>query len=402
MDQSTSLTPEKINTLFQVACDLHQENKLGEAQAIYLQLLEHIDVPLLHYNIGLVYYSLEQFKEARNSFSKAHHGCPDDVDILFNLALSQKSCGNIEDAITMYCKLLEIEPRDIDTLYNLAGCYREQRYDEMAIASYHEVLKLAPDHKSATNNLAYMYHLTGNREQAIVYYQNLLKLAPDHEPAEHMLSSLLGSTPDAPPESYLIHLFDNYSEHYEESLVQKLNYSVPEQLRNILDQIEACPSRFPNGIDLGCGTGLSGLAFQDIVEVFEGVDISVKMVTLAKSKGVYSYVHTGTIESRLSLTPDRYDFILAADVFSYMGNLSKTFQLISKCSNSQCYFLFSTESDDIRDFTIRPTGRYAHGHAYIYEIAKTYNWEILLQQQANLRKEKGDWIRGDLWILRKC
>ncbi len=401
MDKSTSLTPEVINSLFQSACEFHQEGKLKEAKSLYIQLLECIDAPLLHYNLGLVYYSSDHFELAYGSFKNAHDNNPQDQDTIFNLALSQKQCGRVEDAIESYLKLLDLESNNIDALYNLAGCYREQRCDDQAIAFYTKVLELEPNHQSATSNLAYMYQLTGNTKQAIFHYHKLLALAPGDEAAIHMLSSLSGTTPDAPPEEYIRHLFDSYSDHYEESLVQNLRYNVPLQLRKQLNQLPGRPETFTHGIDLGCGTGLSGSAFKDIITVLDGVDISEKMIALAKMKTFYHSFSVGSIATILRQTPIKYDFILAADVFSYLGNLRETFQLIARCTLPDAYFLFSTESQSKANYSLRSTGRYAHADSYIRQLAEEFHWEIVSQEPTDLRMEKDDWISGDLWIMRK-
>lgn len=401
MDNSSSLTPEVIHSLFQSACQFHQEGRFEEAKSVYLQLLEHIDAPLLHYNLGLIYHSTQETELACDCFEHAHAGNPEDTDSLFNLALCQKNCGKFAKATESYLKLLDFDPHNIDALYNLAGCYREQRKDEQAIALYLKVLQLAPEHHSATSNLAYMYQLTDNTEQAIRYYQKLLELAPDNEAAGHMLASLLGTSSLAPPESYVRNLFNNYSDHYEESLVKNLQYDVPLQLRQHFNTLQVNTKSFKYGIDIGCGTGLSGLAFKDIVTVLDGVDISEKMIALAEGKCIYRSLVVSSIASALRQTVQTYDFVIAADVFAYLGDLEETFQLLSACTQPGGHFFFSTESGNTAGYSLRSSGRYTHGTEYIYALARKFGWLVELQQSTNLRMERGGWVIGNLWILRK-
>lgn len=401
MDTATLLTPEVINDLFQSACQLHQDGRLDEAKAIYHELLDHIDAPLLHYNLGLIYYAQEEMGSALACFEHALAGNPEDTDSLFNLALCQKNCGRLEEASRSFMKLLDQDPNNVDTLYNLASCQRERRNDEEAIALYLKVLELAPDHRSATSNLAYMYQLTDDTARAIHYYQKLLELTPGHAAAKHMLASLLGNTPDSPPESYVRDIFDNYSDHYEESLVKNLQYNVPEQLRKHFNQLPNVPARFSHGIDLGCGTGLSGIAFNDIITILDGVDLSEKMLALAKEKQIYHSLVVGNISDALKGTNSTYDFAIAADVFAYFGNLHETFRLLSACTSPGSVFCFSTEAGSEERYALRPSGRFSHGHQYIRDLAAEFRWSIELQESTNLRMERGGWVSGYLWILRK-
>ncbi len=401
MNVSNQANTEKITELFQSACQFHQEGKLTEAKSIYIELLDHVDSPLLHYNLGLVHYELEEKDIALMWFDSAAERQPDDCDSLFNLALCQKQCSKPAEAILTYQKVLILNPENVDAMYNLAGCYRDLRCDEDAINAYHAVLDCVSDHVSAINNLAYMYQLTGNTTSAIHYYKRLLSLEPDRDAARHMLASLEGITPDSPPESYVREVFDNYSERYEESLVKFLEYSVPVKLRQLLDSIQGLPRCFDHGIDLGCGTGLSGDAFHDIINFFDGIDLAPKMIEQSKQKNIYHDLHTANITDFLQSATTMYDFIVAADVFIYLGNLLDVFQLAADRTHPDALFCFSTETENGQSFTLQKTGRYAHSHEYIRNLAADTGWQIERSKPTNLRKERASWVIGTLWILRR-
>lgn len=312
MHQFTPLTPDALNNLFQEVCQNHQKGYFAEAKAGYAVLLENIDSPLLHYNLGLVHFELREIEAALSSFARAHAGNPTDQDTLFNLALCQKECGLFDDALSSYLKLIDLEPNHLDAIYNLAGCYRATRQDDQAIEQYLQVLQIDHGHQPAISNLAYMYQLTGDTANAIRYYRRLIELNPQREGARHMLSALLGDTADAPPESYVRELFDNYSDHYEQSLVVNLEYHVPRSLRDMLFSLPDCPHYFREGIDLGCGTGLSGEAFSDLIIHLDGVDLSAKMIALAAKKDIYRDLFVDNMTTALTRNKRNYDFVLAA------------------------------------------------------------------------------------------
>lgn len=401
MHQVTSPTPEQLNDLFHEACRHHQDGDLAEAKAGYRTLLDYVDAPLLHYNLGLIYFALHDTEDALASFAKAHAGNPTDSDTLFNLALCQKECGLFEDACTSYLKLIAIEPHHIDAIYNLAGCYRATRQDELAIDQYRLLLQQQPTHHSALSNLAYMYQLTGDTANAIRYYRRLVELDPDREGAKHMLAALLGDTFDAPPESYVRDLFDSYSDHYEQSLVVNLEYHVPLSLREMLTGLPGCPQHFHEGIDLGCGTGLSGESFGDIVDHLDGVDLSAKMIAIAAQKNIYRKLYLDNIATALTRNNRSYDFVLAADVFGYLGDLAPVIREVSSKTEPGSIFCGSIEAGDISPYNLQPSGRIAHSPDYFLELVQNHGWSVLQLSPTQLRRERDGWIKGYIWILQK-
>ncbi len=395
----TTATEEAFNNLFIKACRDQQSGSLDAAASGYMELLESFpQAPVLHYNIGLVYYEQGSFQQACAAFSRAAELNPADGDILFNLALSLKKNGDVEGAIVSFSEVLRLDPISIDTLYNLAGCYRETDRHQTAVQTYLKVLSLEPEHKSATNNLAYMYHYLGENEKAAHYYTKVLEYNPDHQAARHMLTALSGSGAESAPESYIAGVFDDYSTKYEQSLVTELKYTVPEQLRSTFDTLNQ-GRHFEHGLDLGCGTGLSGQPFVDIVGRFDGIDLSENMLQLAEEKDIYHTLHQDNIISFLNKTTDIFDFYIAADVFGYVGDLQEVFALLRERAGQTGLFCFSTEKLEDGEYTLRQTGRFAHSVKYIEHLAAATGWMLLNRQDQPIRKERDSWIEGSLWFL---
>ncbi|RWF80634.1 MAG: SAM-dependent methyltransferase, partial [Mesorhizobium sp.] len=72
----------------------------------------------------------------------------------------------------------------------------------------------------------------------------------------------------APPSAFVETLFDHYADNFEQSLVGKLGYRMPEFLDRAIRA--ASPGRFRLALDLGCGTGLMGERLRPIVDRLEG------------------------------------------------------------------------------------------------------------------------------------
>jgi predicted TPR repeat methyltransferase len=399
----TTHSDEELNRLFTEACNAQTEGRFTDAIERYLLLLGYFsDAPMLRYNLGLAYYSLDNFTSALHEFSQALTSHPEDIDTLFNLALCQKKTGDSQAAIATYRKLLQAMPDNSDGWYNLAGCYRDTYVDEQAISCYQRVLALDSEYLPALNNLAYLYHRSGDIQQAEVCYRQVLTLRPEDESAHYMLASLLGTPLGHAPDSYVHHFFDAYAEGFEKSLVDGLGYDNPRQLHECFKRCTAqkgMKNEYDHCLDLGCGTGLSGIAFKETVAVLDGVDLSANMLVQAAEKDCYNSLYQDSIIHYLQTTTETYDFFLATDVFIYVGALDDIFTALRAVARPNALFCFSTEALDSTGYQLRKTGRFAYSRDYIHNIAATTAWTVLTEESTRLRKERELWIAGDLWIL---
>lgn len=164
---------------------------------------------------------------------------------------------------------------------------------------------------------------------------------------------------------------------------------------------EKWKQNFQYGLDLGCGTGLGGEAFCTQVKCIDGVDLAPKMLDVARDKNIYAGLYVSEINEFLEGDVGPYDFVLAADVFAYLGDLENTFSLIYDKTAEDVLFCFSTEKDTGESYTLRPTGRFAHSVAYIENLVFKTGWKIAENHTSSLRKEQGEWIEGNLWFLTK-
>ena len=108
MQKPPHLSDEELNQIFIKAGEDQQHGLLDSAKSGYLRLLEYFpEAPLLHSNLGLVYFESGEYAKSRDSFLRAAELSPEDMDILFNLALAQKKSGDLEGAIASYKKVVE-------------------------------------------------------------------------------------------------------------------------------------------------------------------------------------------------------------------------------------------------------------------------------------------------------
>lgn len=76
---------------------------------------------------------------------------------------------------------------------------------------------------------------------------------------------------------------------------------------------------YQNGLDVGCGAGLSARALRQVCDRVTGADISAEMVRAALAlytEPAYSFVQAGAEE--IEAPPDTYDIVTAAGVINWI------------------------------------------------------------------------------------
>lgn len=390
--------PDNPELCYLLALLFFQEGKLNEAGHWFNRVITLApQAAPAHYNLGVILFEQGDYPRAAQAYEEAARLCPEDADIFFNLALTRKKLGQLDKAFSCYQKVLALTPDAEDVLYNLGVLCKDMHHHADSIWFFEKVVAANPDHPQALNNLGYLYHMEREVDKATAIYHKLIALDYNATMAAHMLAALTGQTTTAAPDTYIRSVFDSFSEHYDESLVEKLGYTIPSQLREMLLSQELHP--WPATLDMGCGTGLSGEAFVDLTEELTGLDLSPKMLEVAGKKGLYDRLYETDICSYLKKGTAFFDLFVAADVFVYIGDLSEIFSLVKERAAPGGLFLFSTELAG-QGFCLKPMGRYGHAESYIRELAHEHGFTMLKVRAANIRQEEGAWITGNLYLLR--
>ncbi len=399
--QLQELTADELKNKFIHACEMQEANSLDDAISIYDELLLFIpESPMVHFNMGLALFDIGNFEKAAKHYDIASRVSPEDPDIQYNQGLNLRRLGKRKDAITSFAKAIDLGDSSIDTLYNIALCHQDCKEFEDAAKFYSIILENDKNHLSTLNNLAYLCHKTGNLKKAEQLYRRLLLLNPQHTAAQHMLNALCGITPDNAPLEYIESVFDGYAGNFEENLLTELHYRTPTELwrfyREVFPENRECQC-----LDLGCGTGLAGLAFTSSCKELTGIDISDKILKEAEQKSLYKQLIKDDILSFLDTTEESFNLLIAADVFTYMGNLEPLFKACNKRCEADGVLCFSVEESKGDSFTLKETGRFGHPLSYIEKLCEKTDWKLISAERSNLRQEKNEWISGFLIILQK-
>lgn len=191
---------------------------------------------------------------------------------------------------------------------------------------------------------------------------------------------------EAMPAAFVEALFDQYAAGFDTALVGRLEYRGPGLLRDALEG-----RRFARAMDLGCGTGLAGEAFRDRVDWLEGCDISAAMLAQAQAKGVYDRLDK--VDLAALEIGARYDLILAADVFVYLGALERIVAWCAGSLNPGGVLAFTVESAEAA-LTLRESRRFAHSRAYLEDVLAAAGFSHRRFDPAVLRKDRGEGIPG--------
>ena len=220
-----------VQKSFQLAVRYHQAGRLGEAEALYRQILAvqpdhadalhflgviahqigHHDVAVerirqalvvapndaaAHSNLGEAYRAMGRFDEAIASYRRGLALEPDRPEIHNNLGLALAEQDKLDEAVAAHRRALALKPDYPEAHLNLGtALVRRNRLDE-AVAAFRRALELRPDYPEAHNNLGNAHKSRGELDAAIAAYRRALQLKPEHCSAHSNLIYALHFHPD--------------------------------------------------------------------------------------------------------------------------------------------------------------------------------------------------------------
>ena len=326
------------------------------------------------------HYRAGEYDLAAEYATQASANAPTDAEIKILSGLICLAQENTAEARICFQKALALDPRSVPALVNLANLETAAGEYETAEKHYKRALELS------VNIAETLTLLHGQKpETAIKIAQNWRRQAPDNAFAVHVCAALQGKLENENNQIYVEKLFDNFADNYE-LVLQKLDYGVVRSLRNFTGPVEGTL------VDLGCGTGLAGLAYQAAGTRLVGVDISEKMLAQARKKGIYKELIKADIVSWLLQKPQA-DAFVAADVFNYIGRLESVIDAAASVK-----LAFSTEDDHSVDTCrLTPSGRFAHNPEYVEKLLQKAGYHRIERQSSVLRTENGQPVKGTLW-----
>lgn len=288
------------------------------------------------------------------------------ADRRYDYAMAAKSDGDLVAAADLFQQALEIAPRWVAGWFALGEVEAARGETAAAEAALGEALALDP---------------------ADALGARLLLARLGRADAQEAMS-----------EAYIRTLYDDYAPRFEKALREGLSYRAPEILRDAV--LAACGTlgrepTFSRMLDLGCGTGLAGPVFAPLTAAIDGVDLSPRMVDLARQKGVYRSLAVGDLMAFLAGEPERSaDLVLAADVLIYVADLSPVFAGAARVLRPGGLLAFTVEAHDGEGLMLHASLRYAHGRDLIEAGLAAAGLALLALERVVLRTEAASPVAG--------
>ncbi len=350
---------------------------------------------------GLAHYEAGRFAAAEKDFAASLALVPGRPSTLTNLGAATLKLGRFAEAAALLDEALAQEPGNVQALGHRATALAELGRLNEALGCCDRALQLDSTRGALWTLRGNLLMEIGRAGEARAAFEQAIDHGADPQLTGYYLASLgAGAAPPTAPRVYVESLFDNYAEGFEKHLMQVLHYRAPEIL---VAELRRAGRHFKSTLDLGCGTGLCGLAMRPLTDQLHGVDVSGHMVQQAQARGVYDRVLQDDLVTYLDETTERYNLLVAADVFIYVGALEPVFAGAARVMERGAVFCFSVESCGDEDaFVLRPSLRYAHSLGYIRRLAEQYGFEISSTQEHPIRDDQRTPIAGVFtWLIRR-
>jgi predicted TPR repeat methyltransferase len=329
-----------------------------------------------------------EFAAAQSVFHDIVDAMPEHVAAWRGYAQALKGLGQTEAAARAVGRGNAVEADHISEVGAFLLFHGDQARSEICFT---RALDLDPDCLSAHWLLGEFHSRRDDRDRALLHYRRCLEIAPDRTGPAYMIAALGAETsPDRAPDDYVTAFFDWYADHFDDHLTTRLNYTGPEQVAGAL---RACrPDGVGHALDLGCGTGLAGLAARDFANHWTGVDLSPAMLARAHATGVYDNLIEGDLLSVLRELPDAsVDAALAADVFVYIGALEQIFAELARVLGPSGVFVATFETAPPgASWELCESGRYRHAEGYVRRVAGEAGLGPVAVSARTLREEYGE------------
>ena len=352
-------------------------------------------------NRGNTLGKLERFNEALISFEQAIRLKPGYYQAWSNKGIIFHSLKLHDEATKSYTKAIEINPNYREAYYNRGMTYHVLKHYDKALVEFDKAIELSPNYAECFFEKSFIYIVFNEHKKAIANLEKAIEY--NYEPRDHaefVLSALNpGQYMRQMPVNFAVELFDSYADRFEKHLVGDLKYNSPEVM---LKMLSGHLTKKLEILDIGCGTGLVGKLLKPHASKLVGVDLSKKMLEKAKLACDYDGLIEADIDQFLQGCDEKFDLVVAADVFIYIGELASIFQSLSRIIQKGGKFCFTVEKSEEEAYALSPkTLRYSQSKNYIEGLASQSNFAIRDCIEMAIRQEFEVDVAGYYFLLER-
>ena len=166
----------------------HFQDAIEQSQSL---LIEHPDMPVIWYILGLASLQTGKFNDAVSAFDQAISLKPDYLEAHMNKGYALQIQGHHDDAISSFQQALAIKPDLPQGHNNIGNAWRQQGKLQNAIAAYQRALTINPALPEALYNLGRCWQDLEKMEEAHKAYQKALAIQPNLPEAWNDLGAIL-------------------------------------------------------------------------------------------------------------------------------------------------------------------------------------------------------------------
>ncbi|MCU0812871.1 MAG: tetratricopeptide repeat protein [Burkholderiaceae bacterium] len=341
---------------------------------------------------------LGRHTEALAGFERVLALDPDHAATALHRAALLGLLGRHAEALAAFDRLVQQRPRDVPPWIARGQSLHAMGRPADAAASYDRALALDAGAVRAWTLRGDALCDAGRPAEAAASYEQAIAHGGEPQLHRYLLASLDGAAgaaaapPPRSPDAYVRLLFDGYAQDFDRHLVQVLRYEAHERVARLLTRSGRW---FDAVLDLGCGTGLLGPLLKHVAGRIDGVDLSPPMLAKARTLGVYDRLDEAELVEYLQRTERRYDAVVAADVFIYVGDLEPVFAGVARVLAPGGHFTFSLErADDAHDYVLLPSRRYAQSERWVRELAARHGLDVLAVEPGPIRDDQRHTVHG--------
>jgi len=280
---------------------------------------------------------------------------------------------------------------------------------EAAIDAYRELLLREPEHLGHLRGIVALLRQAGRLEEAAERQRRIhgaemevlgIPAAARTDSAGFLQAADgYGPAPPIAPPDYVTHLFDRYADSFEEHLIADLGYCGPETVAAAVKTAAGEGAKELTILDAGCGTGLAGPLLRPMARRLDGIDLSPRMIERARAKNVYDRLIVGELVAALERSADRYDVVVATDVFIYFGDLGPALKACGNVLRAEGTLVFTTEAGEKPGYHLRDTRRYVHHADYVEREVEASGMETACLDETILRFNRRAPVRSHVRIV---
>ncbi|MBM3531481.1 MAG: methyltransferase domain-containing protein [Alphaproteobacteria bacterium] len=379
---------------------LHQLGQLEDAEHAYRKAIAADNrLADAHHLLGAVLHQQGRSGDGLRAIDQAIRRAPQSAAYHLSRGAVLATLGHTAAAAASFRRSLVARPGDSLAFRNLATAAISLDQPDMALAASRRASLLDARDPVAWTARAHAARKRDQRQESAEACRRAIALDAGQDEARFLLASLEGD-PDRPPAGYVRGLFDKFAPHFDRDLVERLDYRTPEALSALIARHLAPAPKSLTILDLGCGTGLAGVALAPIARAMTGLDLSPGMLTQAKRRGLYAELTEADLVT--ARFPQPFDLVVAADVLNYLGNLAPAFASIDAALSPGGALAFSIETlSEAGTYRLTSDLRYAHVPEHVRALATARGWTELAAEPAVLRRQSDTPVEGLLFLFRK-